>query len=568
MPRTSFVATVVALLPLTSAALAGDFSSPTLAEVRPGGIDGALVICGGGVMPEEVYERFRDLAGGGSARLVVIPTAHERSDTVEPAYWTSFWTRRGYDDITVLNTRSRDLADSEDFVAPLKTATAAWFVGGYQSRLAEAYVDTRVEAELGALLRRGGVIGGNSAGAAIQSRLMIARGNPEPELMQGLDLLPGTVIDQHFKMRNRAPRLLSVVERYPGHVGLGIDECTAIVCRGRSIEVLGNSTVTVCLGPSVRAETAGTAPEPVEDPAGERDETCVTAPAPRPARQFELSAGELADLTALRRAAMARATPVGPHADGTGPGLNQGALLLVGGGELTPEMVEKFVELAGGSDARIVVVPTADDDPVLEDREDVDAFREAGAGTVTVVHTTDRTVAGSDEFVEPLRNATAVWFDGGRPWRLLDAYEGTAAYEAFRDVLRRGGVIGGSAAGATIQGEYLVRANPLRSPNLMSEGYERGFGFLPGVAIDREIAEHERPDDGDEQPGGFPQLLAIAVAESTAVMVQGQTATILGQRRAVFCDRSRARDDSDEPADTPVAAGESYDLRLRRRIGD
>jgi cyanophycinase len=399
---------------------------------------------------------------------------------------------------------------------------------------------------------------------------MIARGNPEPELMRGLDLLPGTVIDQHFKMRNRAPRLLSVVERYPGHVGLGIDECTAIVCRGRSIEVLGNSTVTVCLGPSVRKQAAGTAPDPEEVEPDERDETCVTVPqaAPRPARQFELRAGELADLTALRRAAMARATPVVPRSDGTGPGLDQGALLLVGGEELTPEMVEKFVELAGGADARIVVVPTADDDPVLDDRGDVDAFLEAGAGTVTVVHTTDRTVADSHDFVEPLRTATAVWFDGGRQWRLLDAYEGTAAYEAFRDVLRRGGVIGGSAAGATIQGEYLVRANPLRNPNQMSEGYERGFGFLPGVAIDREIAEHEPPADGDEQPGGCPQLLAIAVAESTAVMVQGQTATILGQNRAVFCDRSRVRDDSDGPADTPVAAGESYDLRLRRRIGD
>ena len=101
----------------------------------------------------------------------------------------------------------------------------------------------------------------------------------------------------------------------------------------------------------------------------------------------------------------------------------------------------------------------------------------------------------SDAFVDTLKRATGIWFGGGRQWRFLDAYEGTDAVELFRDVLRRGGVIGGSSAGATIQGEYLVRGHPLGNTIMMAEGYERGFSFLPGVAIDQHFSQRNRLSD-------------------------------------------------------------------------
>lgn len=516
---------------------ADEFPVPRLADVNPAGIDGALVICGGGELPPAAVERFVELAGGEDAKLVVIPTASERADEADEATWTTVWNERGIKSVTVLHTRSRDVADTDEFVAPLKTATAVWFEGGLQARIAEAYVGTQVEQELDALLRRGGVIGGTSAGAAIQSRLMIASGNPDAVIRQGLDLLPGAVIDQHFKARNRQPRLTGVLEQHSGYYGLGIDEGTALIVTGRRCRVVGESSVTVCLAGSDR----------------------------RPPRQFDLVSGDVADFTALRRAAIARAGIPFPPDDPADPVVEHGSLFIVGGGAFDDDMLEAFIDLAGGEAARIVVVPTADDDPPLENDRIAARFRRAGVADVTVLHTTDRATADSPAFVEPLEQATAVWFGGGRQWRIVDAYEGTRTYDAFHDVLRRGGVIGGSSAGATIQGDYLVRGNPLGNQDMMAEGYERGFAFLPGAAIDQHFTQRKRQPDMQALKGAFPQLLGLGIDESTALVVQGHVGRVIGAGDIYFYD-ARPDEDSGQPEYTRVNSGGSYDLQARQRI--
>ncbi len=241
--------------------------------------EGKLVICGGGQLPEDIFEHFINAAGGKTANLVVVPTASEFADHFPVDYYLAAWKQRGVETVRVLHTRSSREADDEQFVAPLRSATAVWFHGGYQSRLSEVYVGTRFEAELQALLRRGGVIGGTSAGAAIMSRLMIAGGKADPRTGVGFDLLPDAVIDQHFLQRNRQPRLRSVVERHPGRFGVGIDEGTALIVQGTRLAVLGESVVTVCLPSS-------------------RD---------RAALETTLAPGAVADLNALRREARDRA---------------------------------------------------------------------------------------------------------------------------------------------------------------------------------------------------------------------------------------------------------------------
>ena len=192
-------------------------------RIGPDGILGSLVICGGGTLPEEIRAKFVELAGGEETQLVVIPTANGRADR-QNAGRVDGWIDDGLKSITVLHTRNRNTANRERFVAPLKTATAVWFEGGAQSRIADAYLGTAVERELNALLQRGGVIGGTSAGAAIMSRTMIARNNPVPDVQTGFQLLPGTIIDQHFLKRNRQPRLRRALHDHPGLFGLGIDE--------------------------------------------------------------------------------------------------------------------------------------------------------------------------------------------------------------------------------------------------------------------------------------------------------------------------------------------------------
>jgi cyanophycinase len=282
----------------------------------------------------------------------------------------------------------------------------------------------------------------------------------------------------------------------------------------------------------------------------------------RPLRVVKVSPGRPADLTALRRAAAARADAPFPGPEPIPPVPASGSLLIAGGGALSDEMVKAFVERAGGNEARIVVIPTAEEQPQLEGRGDVRRFNAAGAGSVTVVHTRDRMEAGTDAFLQPLREATGVWFGGGRQWRFLDAYEETPFVDACRDVLRRGGVIGGSSAGATIQGEYLVRGSPLGNEEMMCEGYERGFGFLPGTAIDQHFTQRDRRGDMELLKREYPQLVGIGIDESTALLVEGETARVLGPGACFVFDRFEG--EATEPVE--LRAGDSYDLRKLHRV--
>jgi cyanophycinase len=524
---------LVALLALRPAG-AGNAPLAPRGRIHPPGIDGALVLCGGGKLPDAVLERFLGLAGGEKAHLVVIPTASEQADKLPPEKLLEPWKARKLASVTLLHTRDRKKADDEQFVAPLRKATAVWIGGGQQARVADAYLGTAVEKEIYALLKRGGTVGGTSAGAAVMSRLMIASGNPQARTARGFDLLPGAVVDQHFLKRDRKARLLGVLEKHPGLVGLGIDEGTALVVRGRSMQVVGDSTVTVCLAKS----------------------------ADRPVRTHELRPGVSADLTTLRRAAVARAGEPFPPRPAPVPEVPKGALVIVGGGGMPAAVTQKFIELAGGPDALIVVLPTAMPDP-LSDRAESNFFVRAGARNVKVL--TARTLRDVEDpkTLAVLEKANAIWFGGGRQWRFVDAYEGTRAYKLLHDVLRRGGVIGGSSAGATIQGDYLCRGSPLGNLEMMCEGYERGFAFLPGVGIDQHFSQRKRFKDMTALVKAHPQVLGIGIDETTALVVRGHVGEVMGRGAVHFYDAGRKRA-AGEPDYEKVPAGGRYDLKARK----
>ncbi len=524
---------VLAVLLAACAACAADVPAPGLAEIAPAGIDGALLLCGSAGSSAEQRARFVELAGGHTARLVILPSVDH---AVESESLLTLWRDSALQSIVVLDVRSRDDADNLSRLTALPSATAVWFAGDDDpAGIADVYRDTQLVKELRAVCQRRGVIGGHRSAIAVAA--LIANGDVA-EPTQGFNLLPGTLVASPADAdlpSDVAPFLAAA----PGHVGLSLAARSALVVRGRRLQSVGESFVAVQLAPSPN----------------------------RAALRRSLEPNDVADLTALRRAAVARAAPLFPPERLRDPVLAHGALLIVGGGGFTQEMVARFVELAGGDEARIVVVPTAEENPRLEDRGDVKRFRDAGAKEITVLHTTDRATAGSDEFLAPLRRATGIWFGGGRQWRFVDVYEGTAAYDAFHDVLRRGGIIGGSSAGATIQGEYLVRGHPLGNTEMMAEGYERGFAFLPAVAIDQHFTQRGRRPDMLALKRTFPQLLGLGIDESTALLVQGGTATVLGEHSVSFYD-APLDEDSDRPDHTLLTPGQSYNLRLLKRIED
>ncbi len=207
---------------------------------------GTLMVCGGGALPEEVYDEFVRLAGGPKCKLVLIPSAHPYENLEAITYRFNGWLQYPAESFHFLHATSRAEAESDDFAKPLEDATGVWITGGAQGRLADLYKGTRVEKLLQQLLERGGVVGGTSAGAAIMSQTMIRQGTSrEAELDAGFSLLTAAVVDQHFTERGRHTRLLGALRENPAKIGLGVDEQTAVIIRANTVRVLGQNRATV-----------------------------------------------------------------------------------------------------------------------------------------------------------------------------------------------------------------------------------------------------------------------------------------------------------------------------------
>jgi cyanophycinase len=209
----------------------------------------------------------------------------------------------------------------------------------------------------------------------------------------------------------------------------------------------------------------------------------------------------------------------------------KGTLVIVGGGALEGTGIpEKFIQLAGGKDKKFVIVPTAggnrDVNGSIHNYKEVDVvkpWKALGLTNVHMLHTHDPKIANSPEFASVLEDANAVWFDGGRQWNLVDSYHDTLTEREFFKVLERAGVIGGSSAGATIQGQFLVRGAVKGAELVIAPEPEHraGFAFLKRSAIDQHINTRNRWDDIVPLIKQFPELLGIGLSESIDIRTTG-----------------------------------------------
>ena len=269
------------------------------------------------------------------------------------------------------------------------------------------------------------------------------------------------------------------------------------------------------------------------------------------------------------RAAVQESTEYGPP---------NGTLLIVGGGRLDGTGIyEKFIDLAGGPDAKFVIVPTAGgnrtrDGKIREYKEEevIASWLKRGVKNVHMLHTHDPAVADSEAFVQHLREANAVWFNGGRQWNIVDSYANTLTYREFHKVLERGGVIGGSSAGATIQGAYLVRGDTSGSAMVMTDeaNHEEAFKFLRKTAIDQHINARNRWDDLVPVIEKRPELLGIGLSEATAIVVTGDTFEVMGTWKVAVHDNTRLYQPWEKPYFV-LSPGDLYNMKTREieRLG-
>jgi len=240
------IGSVVADVMPNSKRLSSDFSI-----VRPNPFQGTLLLCGGGIIPLSIREEFHKLGKGEEGTLVLIPTASPRSDNGDYSMWIDYWSQFRWKKIEIVHAANREEALASSLVAKMRDATAVWISGGEQQRLSDRFVGTPIEKELHAILARGGIVGGTSAGAAIASSTMIAsskrieNGEEEPRFAEGMQFLPGAIVDQHFSQRNRHGRLMKAIETHPKRIGLGIDESTGLFVTEERSRVVGDGAVFV-----------------------------------------------------------------------------------------------------------------------------------------------------------------------------------------------------------------------------------------------------------------------------------------------------------------------------------
>jgi cyanophycinase len=255
-------------------------------------------------------------------------------------------------------------------------------------------------------------------------------------------------------------------------------------------------------------------------------------------------------------------------------GPKKGTLFIAGGNIESDSLIMAFIQLAGGNDAPIVVIPTAEltSEEYKESAGGAGRMRRLGATNVTVLHTMNKKTANSDSFTTPLINAKAVWFGGGRQWRLVDAYKDTKTEKMFWDVLERNGVIGGTSAGATIQGSYLARGDTKNNQVMMGD-HQEGFGFFKNVAIDQHVMARNRQFDMFDILKNRPELLGIGIDENTAIVVRGNQFEVIGESYVIVYDGTFWSREGSDLKNLPdknnlfyfLKKGDKYDL-LKRKV--
>jgi cyanophycinase len=247
--------------------LTGLLATPAQAVEVPaagGTSKGSLVIIGGALRPDNaaVWERIVQLGGGQGARIAVFASASanpEKSGAALVERLNKYGAKAFFVPVAVrlTGTDYQAAADNPELAATVRSAGGAYFAGGDQARITRALrrpdgSNTLVLDALWDLYRRGGVIAGTSAGAAIMSSTMF--GHPKPVLAtlklgltDGQEITPGlgfigddVFVDQHLLVRGRFARMLPAMLQKGYKLGLGIDENTAMVVGpNREVEVIG-----------------------------------------------------------------------------------------------------------------------------------------------------------------------------------------------------------------------------------------------------------------------------------------------------------------------------------------
>ncbi|OJF13546.1 cyanophycinase [Couchioplanes caeruleus] len=253
-------------------------------------------------------------------------------------------------------------------------------------------------------------------------------------------------------------------------------------------------------------------------------------------------------------------------------------LLIIGGaerhGSSGSAILRRFVELARGPAADIVVVATASGEPDVLEAEYAGLFTRLGAGQARGLRITTRAQANDPETVHALSTATGVFFTGGDQARITTVIGGTRTDSALQTLVRDGTIVlGGTSAGAAMMAGTMIHGGV--APGITRDGVRTGPGleFLSGVVIDMHFAERGRLNRLLSAVALYPHELGLGIDEDTAILADGDRFEVLGSGTVTVVDAGAATD-IHVPASGPIAlagarlhvlpAGSRFELSSRR----
>ena len=214
--------------------------------------------------------------------------------------------------------------------------------------------------------------------------------------------------------------------------------------------------------------------------------------------------------------------------------------------------MRRFIELAGGRDGRIAVVPIASSEPGETGRSIAAELDRLGARAF--VYHFDRAAAMTETAARRLDSATGIWFSGGDQARVTAALRGTPLLRAMQRRYREGAVVGGTSAGAAIMSDSMITGN--QSPPGDTTGYYgdeypaiarrrveivAGLGFFPRAIVDQHFIKRERHNRLLSAVLERPTFLGVGIDESTALEVEPDGRwRVLGESAVVIYDARHA----------------------------
>jgi cyanophycinase len=244
-------------------------------------------------------------------------------------------------------------------------------------------------------------------------------------------------------------------------------------------------------------------------------------------------------------------TPAGDYSVGMAPPTVPTKLLIIGGAEDRvgkARILKRFVKLAGGRRAKIVVIPTASSfqDEVVAAYTEV--FTRHGAAQIAVVNPPDRLAADEAALAAVIDDASGIFMSGGNQLKLAQVFAGTAAGDAISRAHARGAVVSGTSAGASIMSEFMISLGDEGvTPRQRSTQLTHGLGLLTGVIVDQHFAQRQRYGRLMSIVASSPNLIGIGIDEDTAIEVTDRESfEVVGRGAAYVLDCRRAITDAPE----------------------